>query len=137
MKKNQRDRGRELGDRITQLFRNLFRGASTCQRRSPEKQTLLDNDRLAGYQTTQPARRNSQIPHEDDVLPAYRSTESSPRLSPQADPESGAGHSTLAQTPAPLQNKKIFTRPVIMNIMSYGILALYVSTRLQSFEHSR
>lgn len=116
MKKTQRDRGRELGDRITRMFS----GATTCKGRSAEKQTLLKNDRLADYQATEASRlisRNSD--DEDEVLPAYRSTESSPRLSPQADRESAP--SVQYQQAVP---EKIFTKRVIMNIVSYGILAL-------------
>lgn len=116
MKKNERDRGRELGERLT----NMFCGARTCQGRSPEKQTLLDNDRLPGYRATETSRLTSRAVEDDDVLPAYRSTESSPRLSPQADPQPRAAPSTQQ----PERKLKIFTRPVIMNIMSYGILAL-------------
>lgn len=113
VKKQQRDRGREIGDRITALFRR----AHVCQGRNPEKESLLANDRARGYNTSA-APQSPQT----ESLPAYRSQENSPRLSPQADPETS---SLIQGTNSEASQKlKIFTKPVIMNIISYGILAL-------------
>lgn len=121
MKKSQRDRGRELGDRIA----TIFSGATTCKGRNPEKQTLLDHDHLSNYRATENSRAGSLNSGDDDeALPAYQSTESSPRLSPQADTESRPVSPAQCQSPAKAVKPKIFTKPVIMNIISYGILAL-------------
>jgi MFS family permease len=116
-KKNQRDRGREMGDYLA----SWFGGVAKCngRDRSPEKQALLDGKHHVQYLSAAP--RPGSAHSEDEALPAYRSQESSPRLSPQADTQS------LVDTPLEpvLERKtKTFTKPVIMNIISYGILAL-------------
>lgn len=120
MKKLERDRCRELGDRIAALFRKSV--VCKCRGRAPEKQALLAGDGLAGYDTAgacSPAI--AKTPDVDEPLPAYRSRENSPRLSPQASPEPPAAAESQASN-----KPKIFTKPVIMNIVSYGILALCV-----------
>lgn len=117
LKKHQRDRGRELGDYLI----GIFCRARSCRGwiRSPEKQSLLDHDSTAKYQTI----GGSPVAQDDDeVLPAYRSTESSPRLQPQ-DPEAGEVMS-VCEPIVEVSNPKIFTKPVVMIIVSYGILAL-------------
>lgn len=118
-KKAEKDRGRELGDRLA----SWFSGVTGCNGvRSPEKQALLDNDHHTGYSTT-PAPRATEHREEDELLPAYSSQESSPRLGPQTDTRS-VSSAPLVQEPVPAKKMKIFTKPVIMNIISYGILAL-------------
>ncbi|UZP40877.1 hypothetical protein NXS19_008693 [Fusarium pseudograminearum] len=103
-KKNQRDRGREMGDYIT----SWFGGVTKCngRDRAPEKQALLDGKH-------------------------HVHQENSPRLSPQADTQS------LVDAPLEpvLERKptKTFTKPVIMNIISYGILAFHTMTFDQLF----
>lgn len=118
VKKQERDAGRELGDRLVDLVGKvpICRGLS----RSPEKESLLANDGLAGYSTN----NNTQVMSEvDEPLPAYESREGSPKLAPRADPDpqitSGAEQGALGE-----KKLTIFTKPVMMNIMSYGILAL-------------
>ncbi|KAH7160803.1 major facilitator superfamily domain-containing protein [Dactylonectria macrodidyma] len=132
-KKSQRDRGREVGNYIVRLFG----GYAKCngRNRGPEKQALLDGERRIGYMSTGPSRATSTNPDDDEVLPAYQSQENSPRLAPQAD--------TMSLESAPLEpaapvveqqrEQKIFTKPVIMNIISYGILAFHTMTFDQLF----
>ncbi len=119
VKKLERDRGREIGDRVAAVFNR----ASTCHGRSPEKQSLLRHNEVDGYNTTEARRLRFGESDEDEPLPIYKSLESSPKLSPKSGPkyavELDADNQPVAQ-----EKKKIFTRPVIMNIMSYGILAL-------------
>lgn len=119
-KRGQRDRGREIGDRIAAVFLR----ASRCQGRNPEKQNLLANGGGAGYDTISTSHSDSVTSRDNEPLPAYRSQESSPRLVPRDDSARSQFHQPQ---PASLQASKpdtIFTRPVIMNIVSYGILAL-------------
>ncbi|RGP73511.1 hypothetical protein FSPOR_2093 [Fusarium sporotrichioides] len=125
-KKNQRDRGREMGDYLA----SWFGGVAKCngRDRSPEKQALLDGKHHVQYLSAAP--RPGSAHSEDEALPAYRSQENSPRLSPQADTQS------LVDTPLEpvLERKtKTFTKPVIMNIISYGILAFHTMTFDQLF----
>ncbi|KAG5658472.1 hypothetical protein KAF25_010653 [Fusarium avenaceum] len=125
-KKNQRDRGRELGDYIA----SWFGGVAKCngRGRSPEKQALLDGKHHVQYLSN--GTRPSSAHSDDEALPAYRSQENSPRLAPQAD--------TRSLNAAPLEpvlerKTKTFTKPVIMNIISYGILAFHTMTFDQLF----
>ena len=102
-KKTRRDAGVELGKRITNWV-----STATCERRArkAEKQPLLEPD--------------------FDQLPAYRSTESSPRLSssPETDLPEPLDLECQRQTAPEAKAQKIFTKPVILNIVSYGVLAL-------------
>lgn len=118
-KKSQRDRGREIGDHLA----SWFCGVTGCKgTRSHEKQALLDDDHQRGYLATASPRATRQR-EDDELLPAYQSQENSPRLAPQADQRS-VSSVALEREPLPEQKMKIFTKPVIMNIVSYGILAL-------------
>lgn len=107
-KKNHRDRGREMGDYIASKFSSI-RGLS-CGNRTPEKQRLLREECFSADESS-----------DDECLPQYQSQHCSPKLAPQADPEpvEAVPHQVPSAPPA-----KIFTKPVIMNIVSYGILAL-------------
>lgn len=102
-KKTRRDAGIELGKRITNWI-----STATCEGRAKkaEKQPLLE-----------PVF---------DQLPAYRSTESSPELtsSPETDSPEPLDLEGQEQTPPEAKEQKIFTKPVILNIVSYGVLAL-------------
>ncbi|KAF5022359.1 hypothetical protein F66182_5587 [Fusarium sp. NRRL 66182] len=122
-KKAQRDRGREIGDYLA----SLFGGVAKCngRGRSPEKQALLDGKHHVHYGT-----RPSSAHSDDEALPAYQSRENSPRLAPQADTQS----LNEARLEPVLERKtKTFTKPVIMNIISYGILAFHTMTFDQLF----
>lgn len=120
MKKNQRDRGRELGDYLVAKL-NGVRGCQ-LKARNPEKQGLLDDNRKrSAYQAVSLGDDSS----DDECLPEYRSSENSPRLSPVRRPapvETNGDNQTVGATPA----SRTFTKAVIMNIVSYGILALCV-----------
>ncbi|CAH0015512.1 unnamed protein product [Clonostachys rhizophaga] len=112
MKKNEKDRGRQVGDYISAKLSAL--GPFNSGDRAPEKQSLIRS-----------SWNSVQDEEFDESLPVYRSQDSSPRLSPQEDPE-------LA-VPAPISGPgtpgfKTFTKPVIMNIISYGILAFHTMT---------
>ncbi|QUC16974.1 uncharacterized protein UV8b_01215 [Ustilaginoidea virens] len=125
-KKQQKDRGRELGDRLVKLVQNM----SICHglRRTIEKESLLANNSLTGYNT---AGRLGPT-EADEPLPAYQSRENSPKLAPRAvstsTPASMNGGSGLGR-----QRNVVFTKPVVMNIMSYGILAFHTMTFDQLF----
>lgn len=120
-KKHQRDRGRELGDYLVKLCG----GVTKCngRARGPEKQALLDGDRHIGYMTNG-SRPISTSSEEDETLPAYQSQENSPRLAPQVDTSSLRAVSLEPITRVVQKKPKTFTKPVVMNIIAYGILAL-------------
>lgn len=129
MKQKQRDRGRELGDYIS----SWFCGVARCNgARSHEKQALLDGEHRSGYLTTRPSSITGASV-EDEILPAYQSQESSPRLAPQQDERSVRSMPLEAPVAEPERKMKIFTKPVIMNIISYGILAFHTMTFDQLF----
>ncbi|EFY98401.2 MFS transporter [Metarhizium robertsii] len=127
-KKLQRDAGRELGDRLVDLIAKV----PLCGRlgRPAEKKSLLVDNGVMGYNTT--STGSSGLSEADEPLPVYQSRESSPNLGPQSDtnPEatSDSGRGELENRPL-----VIFTKPVIMNIMSYGILAFHTMTFDQLF----
>ncbi|RBA17235.1 hypothetical protein FPRO05_01959 [Fusarium proliferatum] len=124
-KKSQRDRGREIGDYLA----SWFGGVASCngRGRSPEKQALLDGKQNVQYLSTS-VRPGSA--HSDEALPAYRSQENSPRLAPQPDTQS---LNEAPLEPIVVRKSKTFTKPVIMNIISYGILAFHTMTFDQLF----
>jgi hypothetical protein len=104
-KKKRRDQGIELGNRIiavvTSSSWHIARGKKV------EKQGLLEYEELPGYQTTE----NS---------PQIAST-SGPELQEPLDLSHSAAGGVSAPEPAA---PKAFTKPVVLNIISYGILAL-------------
>ncbi|UNI21735.1 hypothetical protein JDV02_007695 [Purpureocillium takamizusanense] len=126
-KKLQRDRGRELGTRVTSLFQRA--AVCQCRGRPAEKQALLASDGLTGYDTSDVAcsARITMI-DVDEPLPKYQSWENSPKLAPQTDAGEPMGISAAARP-----KTKVFTKPVIMNIISYGILAFHTMTFDQLF----
>jgi hypothetical protein len=116
-KKEQRDVGCQLGDRLIQLISKV----PICQglSRSAEKESLLKNDGLLGYKT---ATSDTGLAEADEFLPVYESRESSPNLAPRMAPNpKNVSDTKYVELDKPMV---IFTKPVIMNIMSYGILAL-------------
>ncbi|KAF9881826.1 MFS multidrug transporter [Colletotrichum karsti] len=113
-RKKRADPGVELGKRILSWL-----SLTSCQSpaRKAEKQALLD----------------------DDELPGYRSTENSPQLvgssSEIPEPTESLDLSAAAAEEverAPVQTK-IFTKPVVLNIICYGILAFHTMTFDQLF----
>lgn len=105
VKKHRRDRGREIGDYVASKVPSL-----TCRERAPDKQSLLSSERSV----------NDDI-FDEECLPEYRSQDNSPKLVPQANHEPVE---TVSHQVPGSPGFKIFTKPVIMNIISYGILAL-------------
>ncbi|KAJ6782342.1 hypothetical protein PWT90_05827 [Aphanocladium album] len=124
-KKLQRDRCREVGDRIAAFFSR----AGSCKGRAPEKQSLLHDSSPSGYSSIS-SRTPSLLSEDDEPLPSYKSQESSPKLGPSKV----SAASAITRVQSERQPKmRIFTRPVIMNIMSYGILAFHTMTFDQLF----
>lgn len=106
-KKHKRDRGVEIGKRLLSFFQR--NKSSQSHGKSLEEEPLLD----AGEQ-----------------LPGYRSTDATQQLGPSASPSL---HPPLeldnpiiarATVPERPSSSRIFTRPVILIIITYGILAL-------------
>ncbi|RDA83193.1 hypothetical protein CP532_1230, partial [Ophiocordyceps camponoti-leonardi (nom. inval.)] len=120
-KKLQRDHGRELGRRLVALFRRA--AICKCRGRGVEKQCLLvpESPKRGVYGACDRERADDNLPDMDEPLPAYRSHESSPKLSPQP------GRAPTATSIV------TFTRPVVLNIISYGILAFHTMTFDQLF----
>lgn len=108
-KKLNRDRGLELGNRLLSFWHKKV--VARCRNsKGKEEQPLLDNE---------------------DQLPGYRSDEESSQLAitPRSvvpDPFDLEGAVAPLRVAAPERKPtgKIFTRPVVMIIVSYGILAL-------------
>lgn len=117
MKKHEKDRGRELGRRL----QGILWKARTCQPlRGAEQQSLLANDELRV--TCETSQQIFATADEDDELIAYQSQEIPPQLGPQRGTSAAITPPVTKQLS--LETVNIFTRPVTMNIISYGILAL-------------
>lgn len=107
--KHRRDRGVELGNYL--LSRIPWTTCSkSSKQKSAEEEALLEPE---------------------EQLPGYRTTESSPHLasvSTNSDPVEplnlGVADLTGSVDLGPKPVTKTFTRPVVLNIVSYGILAL-------------
>lgn len=106
--KHRRDRGLELGNYLLSCI--PWTSSSSSQPKSAEEESLLEAE---------------------EQLPGYRTTENSPRLVSRrgcADlVEPLDLESTERRTTVTLERRmvtKTFTRPVVLNIVSYGILAL-------------
>lgn len=112
LKRSEKDRGREMGDYLASKVAKL--GAYRYHERAPEKQGLLSNEHFE-------SSLGDDLSDIDESLPVYQSAESSPRMRPQPDLE--LAQSTPTHGPG-TPGFKTFTKPVIMNIVSYGILAL-------------
>ncbi|EGY13984.1 uncharacterized protein VDAG_00666 [Verticillium dahliae VdLs.17] len=112
-RKHRRDAGVELGKRFTSWM-----SSNNCQltARKAEKQALL----------------------EEEQLPGYRTSENSPQLSTTSAPELNdsldLNASSCGASDAGSEMKsKIFTKAVVLNIISYGILAFHTMTFDQLF----
>lgn len=114
-KKSRRDRGVELGNWILSGIPSLRKCAEVRDEKlklaevEDEEQPLIDHDeQLPGYRTNENSPENS---------PVLKSTPSSQLSEDPLDLEGftvGGG----------ARDSRIFTRPVILNILSFGILAL-------------
>lgn len=113
-KKKQRDPGLELGDYlISRLAWNPFKTRAAPPSKGEEEPLLVDVDeQLPGYQT----RENSPPPHLTS-MPA-------PDPHETLDLDSSAAVSQGRMEPESRPEPRTFTRPVLFNIVSYGILAL-------------
>ncbi|KAJ2979833.1 hypothetical protein NUW58_g7100 [Xylaria curta] len=118
-KKMERDRGRELGDWIL----SKFTGFRKCTEPRDEKLKL-------------PEREDEMQPliDHDEQLPTYRTNENTPANSPRLR---SASLSTIGRDSLELgqPSKQMgvgfsttFTRPVVLNIISFGILAFHTMT---------
>ncbi|GKT48662.1 uncharacterized protein ColSpa_08843 [Colletotrichum spaethianum] len=112
-RKKRRDPGVELGKRILSWV-----STKSCQipTRKAEKQALLDDDELPGYRTSE---NSPQLVGSTSAIPEPTET---------LDLSDAANSDEVTEQP-----KKIFTRPVILNIISYGILAFHTMTFDQLF----
>ncbi|KAG5981960.1 hypothetical protein E4U55_002468 [Claviceps digitariae] len=131
-KKQQRDAGRELGDRLLCLIQNVPLCRSLV--RNVEKEDLLTRNRPTGYNTITGATRDSGMSETEEILPAYQSRENSPRLTPRGARPTASPAAVTEPSEVKSETKMvIFTKPVILNIMSYGILAFHTMTFDQLF----
>lgn len=106
-KKHNRDRGVELGKRLLSYFQQSK--SSHSQGKSLEEEPLLDaGEQLPGYQSTETTQR---------IAPAAGSS-----LQPLPDLENSV-ITRVAASERP-SSSRIFTRPVVLIIITYGILAL-------------
>ncbi|KAL7938123.1 major facilitator superfamily domain-containing protein [Trichoderma chlorosporum] len=130
-KKGEKDRGREVGDRIVALFNRASYGRADKH----EKQSLLGDDQQVGYSTLSgsPILDATKSRGREERLPNYRSRETSPRVSSQDNTERQATTGTETTEAQSDQPTKIFTKGVVINIISYGILAFHTITYDQLF----
>ncbi|EMT60678.1 hypothetical protein FOC4_g10011955 [Fusarium odoratissimum] len=127
-----------IWDRYPYLLPNLFSAATVffgviigllfLDETHAEKKAQRDRGREIGDYLASCVRPGSA--HSDEALPAYRSQENSPRLAPQPDTQS---LNEAPLEPIAVRRSKTFTKPVIMNIISYGILAFHTMTFDQLF----
>ncbi|RAL05182.1 MFS transporter [Aspergillus ibericus CBS 121593] len=109
-KKHRRDRGLELGNWLV----GKVWGSSEQLPEGPDAKAELAGDEYYDY--------------DDDVPPPeYRSTESSPRLSPVKESDNLSADDDIEgqMKGEPCGVPKAFTRQVIFNIVAYGILAYH------------
>ncbi|KAL7796579.1 major facilitator superfamily domain-containing protein [Trichoderma ceciliae] len=130
-KKGDKDRGRQIGDRIASLFSRATHGRAD----KPEKQSLLGDGQHTGYDSLPgPSTPDvTKISRGRERLPDYRSRETSPRMSSQVNAACHVVSNTESSGMQPDQPTEIFTKPVVMNIISYGILAFHTITYDQLF----
>jgi len=112
-KKQQQDRGVELGNWLTAKVSGLW------SRRT-------DSDRDSKFA---PASEYQPLLAPEEQLPGYRTTENSPANSPRINTarpvvEQPETLSLDEMSAANASNSKKFTRPVIINVVAFGILAL-------------
>ncbi len=117
-KKHQPDRGLEMGKRLLERLR--WRSSAKREEQRLEEQRLQEERPLLDA---------------DEPLPVYRSTENSPELVSVSGPDPDQPLELAAPAVAPARrpidssrrvSNKLFTRNVVLNILTYGILALCV-----------
>ncbi|OIW32111.1 MFS general substrate transporter [Coniochaeta ligniaria NRRL 30616] len=115
-KKHKRDRGLELGKRLLSYFQQSK--SSNSRGKCLEEEPLLDGgEQLPGYQSTDTTQRLASV--------------AGPGLPPSLDLE----NSVITRVAAPERPSSpvIFTRPVVLIIITYGILAFHTMTFDQLF----
>jgi hypothetical protein len=110
IKKHERDRGRELGRWMVRQCKkpaHPIRVSKAGEADLEESRSLLEDEAPPGYRTTEgsPPDPSSRAP------------------SPSA-PRSDGGGKRARRTVKPCGVQKAFTRPIVLIIMAYGILAL-------------
>ena len=106
-KKHKRDRGVELGKRLVAYFQRRKR--SSASPKSLEDEPLLETgEQLPGYQSTDAGQPLASVTSASLQAPVDLENPVVTRVPPAEPPSSS----------------KIFTRPVILIIVTYGILAL-------------
>ncbi|CAK7228133.1 hypothetical protein SCUCBS95973_006777 [Sporothrix curviconia] len=115
IKKHEVDHGLILGQKILAWFSWKKESAESKKLRLlEEEQPLIDSDdQLPGYQTTEPSPSLESC-NNGAVLP--EGVDNLDPLDPTPEPTKNAGAS------------RIFTRPIILNTMSFGILAFHTMT---------
>lgn len=119
-KKDRRDPGLELGKSIARRF--TWATTKKAAQDGPETQSLLSHsDQPPSYRTNENSPQLTSTPATDmEQQPLLDAEVVGDRLRASAD-------SKNAQVEKPkVSARKAFTRPVIMNIISYGLLALWV-----------
>lgn len=111
-KKQQRDRGIELGKWII----SKMPGCNTQETTDEADQSQLKYDEWS----------SERQPLLDEQLPGYRTTENTPENSPRLATSQAVEEPSepLDLDAGPRTNTKIFTRPVVLNVVAFGILAL-------------
>ncbi|CAK7273689.1 hypothetical protein SEPCBS119000_005786 [Sporothrix epigloea] len=118
IKKHEVDHGLVMGQKIAAWF-SWRKKDSVKSKKSwllEEEQSLIDSDdQLPGYQTTEPSPSLAPCSNEADLPDGLENLE---RLEPTV-------RSSLQSAPEPTKSSatKIFTRPIILNTLSFGILA--------------
>ncbi|KXJ92229.1 major facilitator superfamily domain-containing protein [Microdochium bolleyi] len=114
-KRNQRDRGRELGRWILE---RLHTSPSPDSRSPPQVRFASDEERPL-----------LDISEHESPPPGYQTREGSPTASPRLGPLVDVKVSIGER----LESPPIFTKQVVLNIMSFGILAFHTMTFDQLF----
>ncbi len=110
IKKHERDRGRELGRWMVRQCKkpaNSIRLSKAGEANLEESRSLLEDEEPPGYRTTE-----GSPPHPSSRAP-----------SPSA-PRADRGGKRARGTVKPCGVQKAFTRPIVLIIVAYGILAL-------------
>lgn len=108
IKKQRRDRGVELGNHL--LSRIPWTAGKLSKAKSAEEEALLEpEEQLPGYRTTENSPRLMSVASSSDAMEPLSLSVAEPRTTVE---------------PQRKMVTTIFTRPVVLNIVSYGILAL-------------
>lgn len=121
IQKYQRDPGLELGKRLLASLK-FRKDASESGKTYPldEEEPLIDSDdQLPGYRTTETSPRLKSVLARSDLPDALE-----PLDSPDANKRRAMRAASVSHSEANRSASKIFTKPIILNTISFGILAL-------------